>query len=74
MMKTGDCVIKHVGKYTIGLEMVGAVCDFCEAWVCHGKKCLQNHACSCALRDAVCIGKEYALKKYDQFALNTSWF
>ena len=62
MMKTGDCVIKHVGKYTIGLEMVGAVCDFCEAWVCHGKKCLQNHACSCALRDAVCIGKKYAVK------------
>ena len=23
-----------------GLGMVGAVCDFCEAWVCHGKKCL----------------------------------
>ena len=55
MMKTGDCVIKHAGKYTTGLEMVGAVCDFCEAWVCHGKKCLQSHACSCALRDSVCI-------------------
>ena len=55
MMKTGDCVIKHAGKYTTGLEMVGAICDFCEAWVCHGKKCLQSHACSCALRDSVCI-------------------
>ena len=25
------------------------------AWVCHGKKCLQSHACSCVLRDAECI-------------------
>ena len=35
--------------------MVGAICDFCEAWVCHGKKCLQAHACSCPLREAECI-------------------
>ena len=35
--------------------MVGAICDFCEAWICHGKKCLQNHACGCVLRDAECI-------------------
>lgn len=55
MMKTGDCVIKHPGNYTTGLQMVGAICDFCEAWVCHGKKCLQSHACSCVLRDAECI-------------------
>jgi len=55
MMKTGDCVIKHAGNYTTGLQMVGAICDYCEAWVCHGKKCLQSHACSCVLRDAECI-------------------
>ena len=55
MMKTGDCVIKHAGQYTTGMQMVGAICDFCEAWVCHGKKCLQSHACACALRDSVCI-------------------
>ena len=55
MMKTGDCIIKHPGQYTTGMQMVGAICDFCEAWVCHGKKCLSSHACSCALRDAVCI-------------------
>jgi len=55
MLKTGDCVIKHPGQFTTGLGMVGAVCDFCEAWVCHGKKCLSVHACGCALRDAVCI-------------------
>jgi len=35
--------------------MVGAICDFCEAWVCHGRKCLASHACSCALQNAVCI-------------------
>jgi len=55
MMKAGDCVIKHAGQYTTGLQMVGAICDFCEAWVCHGRKCLQTHACGCALRDADCI-------------------
>ena len=39
----------------LGLQMVGAICDFCEAWVCHGKKCLSTHACGCALREAVCM-------------------
>lgn len=29
--------------------MVGAICDFCEAFVCHGRKCLTTHACSCPL-------------------------
>ncbi|GAB6027270.1 Zinc finger protein 330 [Chamberlinius hualienensis] len=55
MMKSGDCVIKHGGVYTTGMAMVGAICDFCEAWVCHGKKCLTTHACSCGLQNAVCI-------------------
>ncbi|XP_023333485.1 zinc finger protein 330 homolog [Eurytemora carolleeae] len=55
MMKTGDCIIKHAGQYVTGMQMVGAVCDFCEAWVCHGRKCLQSHACSCICRDAECI-------------------
>jgi len=55
MLKTGDCVVKHAGVFTTGLGMVGAICDFCEAWVCHGRKCLQSHACTCPLQDAVCI-------------------
>ena len=55
MLKTGDCIVKHPGQYTTGLQMVGAICDFCEAWICHGKKCLTTHACSCALKDATCI-------------------
>ncbi|CAH1733708.1 unnamed protein product [Chironomus riparius] len=54
MMKSGDCVVKH-SVFSTGLGMVGAVCDFCEAFVCHGRKCLTTHACSCPLRDAVCI-------------------
>lgn len=33
----------------------GAVCDFCEAWVCHSRKCLSTHACMCPLTDADCI-------------------
>ncbi|XP_064104001.1 zinc finger protein 330 homolog [Macrobrachium nipponense] len=49
MLKTGDCVIKHPGTFTTGLGMVGAICDFCEAWVCHARKCLQTHACTCPL-------------------------
>ncbi|XP_044737013.1 zinc finger protein 330 homolog [Chrysoperla carnea] len=54
MLKTGDCVIRHPGVFTHGMNMVGAICDFCEAWVCHGRKCLQSHACTCPLQDAVC--------------------
>ncbi|KAJ2945314.1 hypothetical protein O0L34_g9401 [Tuta absoluta] len=55
MLKTGDCVVRHPGVYTTGLAMVGAICDFCEAWVCHGRKCLTTHACTCPLIDAVCM-------------------
>ncbi|XP_056103196.1 zinc finger protein 330 [Rhinichthys klamathensis goyatoka] len=54
-MKSSDCVIKHPGVHSTGMGMVGAICDFCEAWVCHGKKCLSTHACSCPLCDADCI-------------------
>lgn len=55
MLKTGDCLIHHAGVYTTGMSMVGAICDFCEAWICHGQKCLTSHPCSCPLQDAVCI-------------------
>ncbi|NWR17725.1 ZN330 protein, partial [Emberiza fucata] len=55
MMKSSDCVIKHAGVYSTGLAMVGAICDFCEAWVCHGRKCLSTHACMCPLADAECV-------------------
>ncbi|XP_018418916.1 PREDICTED: zinc finger protein 330 [Nanorana parkeri] len=55
MMKSSDCVIRHPGVYSTGMAMVGAICDFCEAWVCHGKKCLSVHACSCPLTSAECI-------------------
>ena len=43
------------GMMLIHLVLQGAVCDFCEAWVCHGRRCLSTHACSCALNDAVCF-------------------
>jgi len=55
MLKTGDCVVRHPGIFTTGLGMVGAICDYCEAWICHGKKCLQSHACTCPLQDATCV-------------------
>ncbi|XP_022086224.1 zinc finger protein 330 homolog [Acanthaster planci] len=54
MQKTGDCVIKHPGQFTTGLGMVGAICDFCEAFICHGRKCLTTHACECPLADLEC--------------------
>lgn len=54
MLKTGDCVVKHPGIYATGTGMVGAICDFCEAWVCHGRKCLTTHACNCPLQEALC--------------------
>lgn len=55
MSKTGDCLVRHVGTHPTGLGMVGAICDFCEAWVCHSKKCLTTHSCTCVLADAVCL-------------------
>ncbi|OMJ77058.1 hypothetical protein SteCoe_23460 [Stentor coeruleus] len=47
---SSDCVIKHPNINAVGLQMVGAICDFCEAWICHSKKCLQTHSCYCPLR------------------------
>lgn len=61
MMKSSDCVIKHSGVYSTGMAMVGAICDFCEAWICHGRKCLSTHACSCPLADAECIECERSI-------------
>ena len=45
----------HEFPRVAGLGMVGAVCDFCEAFICHSRKCLTTHACSCPLVDATCI-------------------
>ncbi|KER32846.1 hypothetical protein T265_01137 [Opisthorchis viverrini] len=33
----------------------GAICDFCEGWVCHSSNCINTHCCGCPMRDAVCI-------------------
>lgn len=54
MAKSGDCVVKHVGTHPTGMGMVGGICDFCEAWVCHSKKCLTTHSCTCVLTGAAC--------------------
>jgi len=37
------------------MEMVGAICDICEAWVCHSRNCLAVHTCECPLDGAVCF-------------------
>ncbi|OWA53540.1 Zinc finger protein 330-like protein [Hypsibius exemplaris] len=54
MSKTGDCIVKHGSQFTVGMSMVGAICDHCEAWVCHGRKCLTLHGCSCPLQISEC--------------------
>ena len=54
MSKSGDCAVKHPGSFTTGLAMVGAICDYCEAFVCHSKKCLSTHGCLCPLQEATC--------------------
>ena len=51
----GDCAVRHGAKHATGMDLVGAVCDHCAAWVCHSRKCLTTHACACPLADMVCI-------------------
>jgi hypothetical protein len=36
----GDCMVTHAGTFATGMGLVGAICDFCEAWVCHSRRCL----------------------------------
>ncbi|CAG9312150.1 unnamed protein product [Blepharisma stoltei] len=85
---SSDCVIKHPGVNATGLGIVGAICDFCETWICHSKRCLQSHACSCPLRDGenpvVCIecqrsvwghgGKMYLCPTCDQWLCEDDHF
>ena len=90
MMKTGDCIIKHAGNFTTGMQMIvssfnkfdnhdvnkvglkharfkGAICDFCEAWVCHGRKCITTHACECPLTSADCAECERGVWDHGSF-------
>ncbi|CAM6045037.1 unnamed protein product [Sphagnum compactum] len=55
MAASPDCVVRHPGRNVTGMGMVGAVCDFCEAFICHSRRCLTTHACTCPLMDATCI-------------------
>eukprot|EP00118_Oscarella_pearsei_P018570 m.190980 g.190980 ORF g.190980 m.190980 type:complete len:128 (+) comp39439_c2_seq12:293-676(+) len=54
MSKTGDCLLKHPGGSATGMALVGAICDFCEAWICHSRKCLTTHPCQCPFVDVSC--------------------
>ena len=47
-----DCLVKHPGTTVTGMKFVGAICDFCEAFVCHSKKCIQEHACAFPFRES----------------------
>jgi|ERR1711935_9906 len=51
----GGCLVKHGAKYVTGIGIAGAICDHCEAWVCHGRQCISSHACECPLQDSECI-------------------
>lgn len=44
--------MKHRNDASVtGWQMVGAICDYCEAPVCHSRKCIQAHGCDCPIRD-----------------------
>ena len=51
----GGCLVKHGSKYVVGIGIVGAICDYCEAFICHGRQCISSHACECPLQDSQCI-------------------
>ncbi len=58
----------------LGLGMVGAICDFCEAWVCHGKNCLSTHACKCPGRVRSSSFMSYDLDLVSQSKLSYSCY
>lgn len=51
----GSCVIRHFDGGLKDFEFVGAICDFCELWICHSKNCLDTHACDCPMKRAACV-------------------
>eukprot|EP01129_Flabellula_baltica_P000250 TRINITY_DN10287_c0_g1_i1.p1 TRINITY_DN10287_c0_g1~~TRINITY_DN10287_c0_g1_i1.p1 ORF type:complete len:279 (-),score=55.65 TRINITY_DN10287_c0_g1_i1:12-848(-) len=61
LAKSGDCLVKHGTAHVTGMALVGSVCDICEAWVCHSKKCTLEHSCPCPLDGAECIECERSL-------------
>jgi len=61
MAAGSDCVVRHPGRNVTGMNMVGSICDFCEAFICHSKRCLTTHCCTCPLTDATCVECERAL-------------
>ncbi|CAC5417658.1 Zinc finger protein 330,Zinc finger protein 330 homolog [Mytilus coruscus] len=65
--------IKHPNQHTVGLNMVGAICDLCEAWVCHGSKCLNTHACTCPLKDAECAECKRGVWEFGGRVFNCSY-
>lgn len=52
----------------------GAICDFCEAWVCHGRKCLSTHACACPLTDAECVECERGVWDHGECCIRATSF
>ena len=54
MLSAGLVLFFQVDYFYLSFSCQGAICDFCEAWICHGKKCLTTHACICPLRDGEC--------------------
>ena len=37
----GGCLVKHGAKFVVGMGIVGAICDYCEAFICHGRQVIQ---------------------------------
>ena len=34
----GGCLVKHGAKYVTGIGICGAICDYCECFICHGRQ------------------------------------
>ena len=34
----GGCLVKHGQNYVTGIKLAGAICDHCEAFICHGRQ------------------------------------
>lgn len=51
----GECTVSHGSASVSGLKFVGAICCYCDTWICHDHTCLNSHPCSCPLKRAICV-------------------
>ena len=52
---TCTCCPVHLPCAPHALHVQGAICDICEAFICHSRRCIVEHSCPCPLEGAVCF-------------------